>query len=402
MFRKLGEINEFRVTEKSVYRLIHQKGPISKSELLTELGGSLSNLNRLVNELENSGLILKSSKGSGRRPGSLSIVPDAVYGVGAYLNGDVLGMGLCDLSGNILEMKTGFFRDYKTVENVIQFFDETYFEITKGLPDKKILGVGLGTVGPMDHDCSTILNAHLLKGWGEVPFKSLLSASINKSVTMDYFAETALTGRLLFSPHDLEQDIGLIWMDQGIGSSIYNRGQLNFEHRDQSSFMSHQIVNFKGNPCICGRKGCLMMYAAIPALIERATQFIEDWEYKMEFWDKDFLENPWQVSPELEVISDELLIGNSQNQIDYIIEEMAEAYEAALCNFIFLLRPKELILCGRIATKYKKIFEKICEKLQTSRFLYEGQKIKFTWLDLDQEKMIQGGAALLFHSFIGI
>ena len=115
MFRKFSEINEFRITEKAVYLLIHQKGPISKSKIVEELGGSLTNINRFIGELEKEGLIT-GSKGSGRKAGEFTVTPDSVYSLGAYMNADVIGMGLCDISGRILNSIDGLYKDYNTPE----------------------------------------------------------------------------------------------------------------------------------------------------------------------------------------------------------------------------------------------------------------------------------------------
>ena len=107
---------------------------------------------------------------------------------------------------------------------------------------------------PLDNECKSVLMPEQLPGWHNVPIVEMLEKKLNIPVTLDYFAETALMGELLFQEHDLNKDIGLLWIDKGIGSSPYNRGKSSLHHRDQSALLAHQVIDFKGTPCVLRKK----------------------------------------------------------------------------------------------------------------------------------------------------
>ncbi len=399
MFRKFSEINEFRVTEKSVYLLIHQKGPISKSAIVKALGGSLTNINRFIVELEKAGLIT-GSKGSGRKAGEYSINPEAAYALGVYLNGDVLGIGLCNIGGQVLESIEGLYSDHRTPEEAIRFIGEAWKKLSSTIDKEKILGTGIGVVGPLDNDCRTILVPEQLSGWRNIPIADMLEDTIKSPVTIDYFAETILMGELLFQDHDLNKDIGLLWLDSGIGQSLYNRGKSNVIHRDQSFLLAHQVINFKAAPCVCGRRGCLHTYGTISSLRRNLEPFIDTGEFSRIEDETRFREAPWTFSSDLEMISRALESEQNGAQITYILEEFKEAYVAALGNYIYLLRPEELIFCGRMAFKFREMFEDIIQHIDQNSGYYPDMDLSTTWLTLGGEKMIQGGAALVFNKYM--
>jgi len=399
MFRKFNEINEIRVTEKTVYLLIHQEGPISKSAILNELGGSLTNINRLISKLEDEGLII-GSKGSGRKAGKYIINPNAFYVIGGYINGDVVGMGLCDISGVVHDYEEVLYRDCNTPEKVLDFYGKVYSKLSGRVDRNMLLGTGLGVVGPMDNECKTLLKPEQLQGWFNVPFCQMLEERIDSKVTLDYFAETALMGELFFRKYDLKKDIGLLWLDKGIGSALYNKGKSNLYHRDQSSLMCHQIVNFKGNPCVCGRVGCLTTYGSIHSLLRNLKPFINIDEAALEAYNDMFRKNPWEVSPELESISHAVDQDINNPQINYIFKELEEAYTASLSNFLYLLRPEELILCGRLGYKYQDMFNRILKNKAAYIGYFPEMDTKISWVNLDAEKMIQGGASLVFNKYL--
>ncbi len=399
MFRKFSEINEFRVTEKSVYLLIHQKGPIAKSAIVKELGGSLTNINRFIAELEKTELIT-GSKGSGRKAGEYTINPDAAYSIGAYLNGDVIGIGLCNIGGQVLESVEELYCDFKTPEKVIGFFAETWKQLISHIDKEKLLGTGVAAVGPLDNDCRTILVPEQLSGWRNVPIADMFESRIQSPVNIDYFAETILMGELLFQKHDLNKDIGLLWLDAGIGQSLYNRGKSNQYHRDQSFLLAHQVINFLGMPCVCGRRGCLHTYGTISSLRRNLEPFIESHNDMNDEDEQKFREDPWQYSSDFERILKAIESSQNKPQIDYILEEMKEAYLAALGNYIYLLRPEELIFCGKMAFRFRDMFEDILRKIGHNSGYYPKTELSTSWMPLGSEKMIQGGAALVFNKYM--
>ena len=399
MFQKFQEINEIRVTEKSTYLLIHKKGPIAKSAILRELGGSLSNINRFIAELEDAAMI-RGSKGSGRRPGQYSICPDSAYALGGYLSPDVMGLGLCDISGNVVESREIFVSDADTPQRAVEFFVDTHAELLPSLSDKRCLGIGIGVTGPMDRARSIMLRPQYLPGWVDVPLHALLRERIDSSITLDLFAETALLGELLFGTRDFKRHIGLLWLDKGIGAGVFNKGVMHLDQQDRSSILGHQVVNFNGGPCACGKRGCLETYGSIPNHMRNVLPFIEVDKTVERTYEEAFRTDPWGVSHELETIRHALSGDGLTPQINYILDEFDQAYLAALGTLINMLRLDELLFCGRLAAGYRERFTKIMDQLTHPSVFFPKHEIKTDWIDLNAEKMIRGGAAIVFNKYI--
>lgn len=399
MFRQFQELKETRLTERSVYLLIHKKGPISKQDIVKELDGSLTNVHRFISILESEGMIQVSS-GSGRRPGMYSICPKSGYAIAGYVNEDVLGLGICDIAGNVIASREALFTGPKTPEKAVDFFEEAMISLKPHLDEARCLGAVIAVKGPLNHDRTVIVNPSYFPDWRNVPLRDMLSERLGMSVHLDLFAETILFGELLFGPHDLKDHIFLLWLDKGMGASEFNRGIMNLDQPERSAIMGHQVVNFMGPPCTCGKKGCLKIYGEINSHFANMRRFIRMDEA---FWTKcmeEFKYEPWKLSPELQLIRHSSTMHPYPLQVEDVMSEFDMAYTAALSNVMNVLRLDKIILCGRLANFYYDRFQGIIEKALNTSESFTHNSVDIHWMDLDGKKVMRGGAAYIFNKYI--
>jgi len=399
MFSRFQEIKETRVTERSIYLLIHKNGPISKREIADRLGGSISNVNRFVSALEDAGMV-SGGGGSGRRAGTYRVNPSSAYAIAGYINPDVVGMGLCDVAGNIVESRETLFSNVAKPEQAVDFLADSFHDLNRVLSGQRSLGTAIAVTGPLNHDRSVVIAPPYLPGWKNVPLQTMLSERLGTPVSLDLFAETVLMGELLYGAHDLREHIGLLWLDKGVGASEFNNGIMNLDKQERSTVVGHQVVNFNGPPCVCGKRGCLETYGSIPTLFDNLKRFIEADDLYREGQERLFARDPWHVSPDLDVIEHALEKTGHNQQIMYVFDEFDKAYTAALGNVINALRLDKLIFSGRLAVQCRSRFERIIEDVVSVSESFTRSDIKVEWIDLDAQKTIRGGAAVVFNQYI--
>jgi predicted NBD/HSP70 family sugar kinase len=400
VFHQFVDISEKRVTAKSVYICIHKYGPISKNEILEKLGSSLANISRFLLELENSGMILKS-KGSGRLSGQYRANPDAAYAFGGYINGDVIGLGLCDVTGRVIDCHETLFADADTPEKAIEFFSSAHKKLLSYPEAAKSMGTSIAIVGPMDKEKNLIVYPPDMPKWGEVPFKEMYEKAIDSPMDPELFAEAILLGDLLFENHEINQNIILFWLDEGIGASISHKGRMDLDQKDRSMILGHQIVDFNGIPCHCGKRGCLVNYGSIPSFRKTLLPYYRVEEKEVKRAESLHKENPWKHSIDLEIIKNATSRDKQLSLMDGFLSDFDNAYFAGLWNTINGIRPNKVIFCGRIASYYKERLEGVMSRIMTSDSS-ETSNIDIHWIDLDSNHLVRSSAARVFNNYINI
>ena len=387
MFHKFVDISETRVTSKSVYLCIHKYGPVSKNELQEKLGGSVANISRFLLELEDADMILKT-KGRGRLSGKYKANPDAGYAYGGYINSDVIGFGLCDVEGRVLSKSEIPLADADTPEKALDFFLQAHKGLSSFAETEKALGTAIAIVGPMDKDLDLVVNPPDLPKWGVVPFKEMYEKAIGCPMTPVLFAEAILLGELLFETHELDENINLFWLDEGIGASISHKGRMDLNLKDNSKILGHQIVDFNGRPCHCGQRGCLINYGSISSirrdLLSYCSLKVEE-ETRAE---KLHIENPWVFSRDLEKIRSAVGSHEQSVQIESYMDDFDKAYFAGLWNTFSGVHPDKVIFCGRIASYYRDRMQNILSRIMEN-YSYEKEGIDVSWVDLESDHLIR-------------
>lgn len=401
MFKAFRTINETRTTPKSVYLCIHRNGPIAKNEILHTVGGSLGNLNRFLTQLEEHRMV-SHTQGTGRRPSLYSIVPDAAFAFGGYINGNVVGLGLCDVAGNIIDDREAFFADLQTPERVVEFIAQAYQEIVTPDVTERCLGSAVAiTGGPMNRKEGVMVSPPpTLPGWYNVPLRAMLDRVVHTPVNVELFAEAILVGEMLFGNHDIDQQIALLWLDEGIGASVANRGRMNLDQMDRTSILGHQVVDFNGIPCYCGKRGCLLTYGSIPALMRNTRSHATiDPAREMEARQRHRAD-PWHISADLEIVELTLNDEKYAHLSEYVFDDFDKSYSAGLTNVINVLRSNKVIFCGRLSEKYRDRLMRIVGTTEQNAIFYGGHEFEVEWKNLDRKDLIRGSAARVFNNYI--
>jgi glucokinase len=141
-----------------------------------------------------------------------------------------------------------------------------------------VVGVGVGSPGPLSYSTGRILNATNLPGWRDIPLRDRLQNALQKPVVLDNDGNAAAYGEYWTGAGRDGRDLAMLTLGTGVGAGVVLDGRILHGHFENAAELGHMIVAVDGLPCACGQRGCLEQYAAASAVARRVEHAIHEGE----------------------------------------------------------------------------------------------------------------------------
>ncbi|WP_040951677.1 ROK family protein [Gorillibacterium massiliense] len=382
---------------KEIYLSIRRHGTVSKLVLLEESGLTASTLTRILEELRAQSLILEVGLGEstgGRRPVLYETNPTYAYLFGVEISRTHSRLVLFDLHLHSLGSVSWKMNASLTPDRLIQLITEHVPTLlkTNNIEKERVLGIGIGAVGPLDRKLGIILNpTHFpAEGWTQVPIKERLEQLLGLPVYLDNGANTGLLGEYWLS--DNRQQHQLLYLHAGIGmrSAIMNEGRIFYGVMDTEGAVGQMIIESAGVPSDTpgGNYGAWESYVSIQNLI---TQAVASWKQGRTVALSQWANNP----DELQFAH---LIAALQAGDPVIIELFRQAaayFGIGLANLINILHPEEVILGGPLFSSNDFFFEETTRIALEKTYYRQYYNVRFTKGQLGDAAVSTGAAALV-------
>jgi glucokinase len=129
-----------------------------------------------------------------------------------------------------------------------------------GVHASELAAVGVSAPGPIDPARGAVVNPPNLPGWGTVPIRDLLGAELGVPVRVENDANAAALAEWRFGAGRGYQDLVYLTMSTGVGSGLVLGGRLHTGVGGNAGELGHLPVEWDGEPCACGLRGCLEAY----------------------------------------------------------------------------------------------------------------------------------------------
>ena len=320
--------NNQHIQTKKILQYLLQEGEKTIPEIKDFSGLSLPTATKLINELVEQGILIESGKreSSGGRPPSLFCLDSSLgYIVGIELLINSFRFSIVNLNHELIY-------EYETDNFNINNRDEAYNFIAqivpdliskKGIPEAKILGVGIGITGRVDAKSGisySFLNF-------DIPLAKLLSERWGYSVFIDNDTRLMTLGEQNFGLAREKSNTIYVNLSRGLGIGFISNGHL---HSGESGFAGEfGHIHFEDNDklCVCGKKGCL-------------ETVVSGYALERQFQDLD----PNKKLKYREIIQ---LVHTSDQIARGLIIKMGERLGQALSILVQTLNPGLIILGGR-------------------------------------------------------
>lgn len=260
--------------QATLLRLINQFGPLTRTELATMSGASKASISNLAGDLLEAGLLVEDEViyGAGRPSVRLTLAGDGVCFAGVALTGEGGQALLADPRGRILAQVPLAGERLPHPDALAPALAETIAKLAAhaGLDPARIGGIGLAVPGLVDVGAGLCRRSTVLD-WRDVPLAEPLSQALGLPVFADNDANALALGEHLFGglrgvEHGLAVSIG-----EGIGCGHILSGALYRGYRGGAGEIAHATIALDGDPCLCGKRGCLDTLASRRAIAARAA-----------------------------------------------------------------------------------------------------------------------------------
>jgi predicted NBD/HSP70 family sugar kinase len=261
------------VNSKLVLGLIRRCEAMSQVELLRKTRLSAGTVASIVKELKGRGFIDEIGLGrsaTGRRPVLLQFNPRAQHVAAIELTTDQTRVALVDLAGRIVVKTQRTTAIGVDPRDAIEGACDDALALTRevGFAREKLLGVGISVEGVVDQKQERLVFLANL-GWRNVPVKQILESKLGVPAVMNNSG--GAIGEYLFGAGQGSKIAVCLEVDSGIGTTVMLNGRMMRGAHGMAGEIGHNLAVPDGNPCSCGKLGCLETVASARAIIAEAV-----------------------------------------------------------------------------------------------------------------------------------
>ncbi len=254
-----------------------------------------------------------------------------------------------------------------------------------GMKKSDFDGIGIGVPGMIDSGTGIVIYACNL-GWRDFDVATAVKNATGLPVKVANDANVAALGETKFGGGKKYNNTVMITLGTGVGGGIILDGKLIEGYRGAGAELGHSVIVAGGEPCGCGRRGCLEAYASASALT-RDTKRAMQKNPKSRMWEVGSLENVngktpfdfYDVDPDAKAV------------VDRYIEMLG----CGLVNFSNELRPEAIILGGGVCAQGDKLIKPLQKILDNEVYAgTTGPSVKIIVAELGNDAGTLGAAAL--------
>jgi len=237
------------------------------------------------------------------------------------------------------------------VNSVKRILEES--ETKLGISSKSIIGLGIGSPGPLSIKKGLIHFAPNLAGWTNVPLVDILRDKLALPIFLENDANAAALGEWWRGAGKDVDNLVLLTLGTGIGGGIIIQGEVLHGAWDTAAEIGHMIIHEGGLVCGCGKKGCLEAYASATGVIKRTLAAIREGKKSIL---ADAVKNRWEnITCQLVYKAAEK--GDSLSR--WIVEETARYLGIGIASIVNVLNPEMVILSGGMIAAGALIFKPV-------------------------------------------
>lgn len=277
---KIQELNK-----TLLLNLIREEGVCSRAFLSQLTGLNKATITYIVNDfietkcVEETGLL---SSGKGRRSIGITLSNKEYFLMGIRLARTYFKVAVFNLRGEIEEVRrTDITEDCSAGETITEIIRVAQ-QLIKKNSERKLLGVGMAIPGPFLKEKGEIGVLTGRRGLEKIGFKEELEKKLNTRVIMEHDAKAGAFAQLWYDK-EIDKRNSLIYVaaGEGVGAGIIISQEIVYGELGTAGEIGHMTIDYNGEKCECGNRGCLEKYCSILALKKR-FQDIYGREYGLE------------------------------------------------------------------------------------------------------------------------
>ncbi|MEA4945114.1 MAG: ROK family transcriptional regulator [Propionicimonas sp.] len=251
-----------------VLQSLYDEPQLSRADLARRTGLTRVTISDLVAELIADNLVIETGTTAGVRPGkpatTLSVREDTRDVVALDLSApDTISGGIYSLRGEP-RLRLQHALDFATGETAYAAVADLARELVAQCT-RPVLGVGVGTPGAVDSHGTVVAAPNL--AWYNLPLQQQLADDLGLPVHVENDANIAALAERLFA--DGPDNLIRLQISRGVGAGLLIAGSVVVGTSAAAGEIGHVVVDYGGEPCPCGKNGCLETWLSVPSLRRR-------------------------------------------------------------------------------------------------------------------------------------
>lgn len=259
-----------KVNRGLVMKMIATGRCSTRADLTRSTGLSKMAISNIVSELIRQDLLVETETARveelGRSPGRLALSPDAPKVAGLLIDRGRCEAVLCSLDLKVLRRETAAMENIsqeQLIHLVYQLLDMVLYNRVD------VVAIGIASIGPVSARAGKILKPFFFYDIHDVEIVRIVEERYHLPVFFDHDNQSAILAESLYGNGQGYNDVLFVGISDGVGCGILSDGQLFCNRNGLPPELGHISVDFKGQPCQCGRRGCIETYLRTPELLKK-------------------------------------------------------------------------------------------------------------------------------------
>lgn len=232
------------------------------------------------------------------------------------------------------------------------------------MDERELMGIGIGSPGTVDAKHGVIAYSNNF-GWENVPLVEEMQRYFTCPIQVSNDANCAALGEVKAGAAREIKNAILLTLGTGVGGGVIVDGKVFEGAHAGGAELGHTSLIFGGEPCTCGRKGCVEAYVSATALIRDARRAAEaNPASKLnELCGNDLGKMNGKIPFDAAWDGDEA----AKKVVDSYIVYLGEA----ITDFVNIFRPDVVLLSGGVCNQGEKLTDPVSEYIKSQCFAGE-------------------------------
>ena len=259
------------------------------------------------------------------------------------------------------------------------------------LSNGDLLGIGIGSPGPLDLEAGVVLGMPNLPGMANLPLRDRVGDAIGCKAVLENDANAAAYGEYICGAGREATDMVMLTLGTGVGSGIVLDGQVLHGSHGIGAEFGHLIVQAGGELCGCGQRGCLERYCSATYVARYAAERIAGGEASSL---QAVLDSGREITAK--DINEARLAGDA---LAAEVWDRAATYLAVACvNICRIFDPDEIVLAGGMTRAGDDLMTPLLEKYRALRWSLTEPKTTIAVAALGADAGVIGAAGVAWQA----
>ncbi|MEW6619426.1 MAG: ROK family protein [bacterium] len=312
------------------------------------------------------------------------------YVIAVDLGGTNIRAAVVDQTGKIIEKKDTATKVSEGHEVVIQQMKELIQDVIKEVSFQQIVGIGIGSPGPLDTKTGVIIDTPNL-GWKNVALKETIEEEFHLPTYVDNDGNLAALGEKWLGAGKEVENLVCLTLGTGIGGGIIINGEIFHGSNDAAGEVGHIIVEPNGLRCGCGNYGCMEAYASGQGITKRTTYAIKQGTTTII---SELVQNQLERITPLVVYQAAI---KGDEVANYILKETGRYLGIGIVSIVNVLNPQLVVIGGKVAQIGDLLLQYVKEEVTKRTYLEPCKRISIVLAQRGDDAGLIGAAKMVLQ-----